>query len=68
MVKAIIDDRSVQEVLDQGSRRLKASRETLFEALQGELPGSMPWLPMVSAINCSASSAVSRGAIIQPTT
>ncbi|GGE90894.1 IS110 family transposase [Massilia psychrophila] len=37
MVKAIIDDRSVQEVLDQGSRRLKASRETLFDALQGEL-------------------------------
>ncbi|MDB5793567.1 MAG: transposase [Massilia sp.] len=37
MVKAIIDDRSVQEVLDQGSRRLKASRETLFDALQGDL-------------------------------
>lgn len=37
MVKAIIDGRSVQEVLDQGSRRLKASRETLFDALQGEL-------------------------------
>jgi transposase len=37
MVKAIIDGRSVQEVLDQGSRRLKASRETLFDALQGDL-------------------------------
>jgi transposase len=40
MVKAIIDDRPVHEVLDHASRRLKASREELFDALQGELTAS----------------------------
>lgn len=37
MVKAIIDDRPTHEVLDLASRRLRASREELFDALQGEL-------------------------------
>lgn len=37
MVKAIIEGRSTYEVLDCASRRLKASREELFDALQGEL-------------------------------
>lgn len=40
MVKAIIADRPTQSVLDCASRRLKASREELFDALQGELTAS----------------------------
>ena len=40
MVKAIIANQSVQEVLALASRRLKASREELFDALQGELTDS----------------------------
>lgn len=40
MVKAIIDDRPTQEVLEFASKRLKASREELFDALQGELTPS----------------------------
>ena len=40
MVKAIIARRPTHEVLDCASRRLKASREELFDALQAELtPG-----------------------------
>lgn len=37
MVKALIRGDSPQEVLALASRRLKASREALFEALQGDL-------------------------------
>uniref|UniRef100_E6QR55 Transposase of ISCARN97, IS110 family n=1 Tax=mine drainage metagenome TaxID=410659 RepID=E6QR55_9ZZZZ len=37
MVKAIIAGQSIQEVLNFASRRLRASREELFDALQGEL-------------------------------
>lgn len=37
MVKAIVDGRPSHEVLDFASRRLKASREELFDAVQGEL-------------------------------
>jgi len=40
MVKALIEGRSTHEVLDLASRRLKASREELFDALQGELTES----------------------------
>jgi transposase len=40
MVKAIIAGRPTHEVLDCASRRLKASREELFDALQGELTAS----------------------------
>lgn len=40
MVKAIIAGRPPHEVLDLASRRLKASREELFDALQGELTAS----------------------------
>lgn len=40
MVKAIIECRPAHEVLDCASRRLKASREELFDALQGELTAS----------------------------
>jgi transposase len=40
MVKALIDGRPPHEVLDLASRRLKASREELFDALQGELTAS----------------------------
>lgn len=40
MVKAIIAGRPTHEVLDLASRRLKASREELFDALQGELTAS----------------------------
>jgi len=40
MVKALIADRPCHEVLDLASRRLKASREELFDALQGELTKS----------------------------
>ena len=40
MVKAIIDDRPTKEVLEFASKRLKASREELFDALQGELTPS----------------------------
>jgi len=40
MVKAIIRGCSPQEVLDCASRRLRASREELFEAVQGELTDS----------------------------
>ncbi len=37
MIKAIIEHRPVHEILDLASKRLKASREDLFDALQGEL-------------------------------
>ncbi len=40
MVKAIIDGQPPNEVLKLASRRLKASREELFDALQGELTDS----------------------------
>lgn len=40
MVKALIDGKPTQEVLSHASRRLKASREELFDALQGELTRS----------------------------
>lgn len=40
MIKALISGRSTQEVLNHASRRLKASREELFDALQGELTDS----------------------------
>lgn len=40
MVKALIAERPVHEVLECASRRLKASREELFDALQGELTDS----------------------------
>lgn len=40
MVKAIIDGQPPHEVLKLASRRLKASREELFDALQGELTDS----------------------------
>jgi transposase len=40
MVKAIIAGRPTQEVLELASKRLKASREELFDALQGELTAS----------------------------
>lgn len=40
MVKAIIAGQPPQEVLKLASRRLKASREEIFDALQGELSAS----------------------------
>jgi transposase len=40
MIKAIILDQSPHEVLQFASRRLKASREEIFDALQGELADS----------------------------
>jgi transposase len=40
MIKALIAERPTHEVLECASRRLKASREELFDALQGELTGS----------------------------
>lgn len=40
MVKAIIAGESTDQVLQDASRRLKASREELFEALQGDLTPS----------------------------
>lgn len=40
MVKALIADQPLQEVLNCATRRLKASREELFDALQGELTES----------------------------
>jgi transposase len=40
MIKALLAGQSVQEALKFASRRLKASREELFEALQGELTES----------------------------
>lgn len=40
MIKAIIAQRPVYEILDLASKRLKASREELFDALQGELSDS----------------------------
>jgi transposase len=40
MVKAIIAGQPPQEVLKLASRRLKASREALFDALQGDLTAS----------------------------
>ena len=40
MVKAIIAGESPVEVLKHASRRLKASREEIFDALQGELTAS----------------------------
>lgn len=40
MVKAIVAGRPSHEVLDCASKRLKASREELFDAVQGELTAS----------------------------
>lgn len=40
MIKALIAGRPTHEVLDLASNRLKASREELFDALQGELSAS----------------------------
>jgi transposase len=40
MVKALIAGRPTHEVLDLASKRLKASREELFDALEGELTAS----------------------------
>jgi transposase len=40
MVKALIAGASVQDVLDLASKRFKASREQLFDALQGDLTAS----------------------------
>jgi transposase len=40
MVKAIIEGQPPQEVLKFASRRLRASREALFDALQGDLTDS----------------------------
>lgn len=40
MVKALIAGRPTHEVLDLASNRLKASREELFDALQGDLTAS----------------------------
>ncbi len=40
LVKAIIRGCSPQEVLDQASKRLRASREVLYDAVQGELTDS----------------------------
>ena len=40
MVKAIVDGQPTHEVLKLASKRLKASREELFDALQGELTDS----------------------------
>jgi transposase len=40
MVKALIAGRPAHEVLDYANARLKASREELFDALQGELSAS----------------------------
>lgn len=40
MVKAIVAGRAPHEVLDLASRRLKAGREELFDALQGDLTAS----------------------------
>ena len=40
MVKAIVAGKPSHEVLDCASRRLKASREELFDAVQGELTAS----------------------------
>ena len=37
MIKAIIEHKPVHEILDLASKRLKATREELFDALQGEL-------------------------------
>lgn len=40
MVKAIIEGKAPHEVLELASKRLKASREELFDALQGEMTAS----------------------------
>lgn len=40
MIKALIANASVQDILDLASKRFKASREELFEALQGDLTDS----------------------------
>ncbi|CAB3778742.1 IS110 family transposase ISCARN97 [Paraburkholderia ultramafica] len=40
MIKAILAGKAPGEVLELASRRLRASRETLFDALQGELTAS----------------------------
>ena len=40
MTQALIDGQAPHEVLAHASRRLKASRETLFDALQGDLTDS----------------------------
>jgi len=40
MIKALIDGQAPQAVLQHASRRLKASREALFDAVQGELTAS----------------------------
>ena len=41
MVKALIAERPVHEVLECASRRLKASREELFDVLHGDLTDSL---------------------------
>lgn len=40
MVKALIEGKAPHEVLELASKRLKASREELFDALQGEMTAS----------------------------
>lgn len=40
MIKALIENRPSHEVLDRAGRRLRASREQLFDAVQGELTDS----------------------------
>jgi transposase len=40
MIKALIANQPTHEVLDHATRRLKATREELFDALQGELTSS----------------------------
>jgi transposase len=40
MIKGILDGQAPHEVLNLASRRLKASREELHDALQGELTAS----------------------------
>lgn len=40
MIKALIAQRPIHEVLDMANKRLRATREELFDALQGELTDS----------------------------
>jgi transposase len=40
MIKAMIEQRPIHDVLDLANKRLRASREELFDALQGELTDS----------------------------
>lgn len=40
MIKALIEQRPIHDVLDLANKRLRASREELFDALQGELTES----------------------------